>query len=246
MSRDKRKDRNDKETKKQFKIFLDRFNEEFDKLGEQAKAFSINAQISESSISQYRNRRIKSIPTNKTIEKLARYFGVSSNYLLGKSDTPHYEHEEIRQKTGLSKKAYKILTNIKDTDLINTINYLIEQEEINLLEGFTPIYNEKEDYNKSFEKAQANYEKELERINSNCIPILSTIHNYYLTQETKEEIYIINGQLKKLADFELKIDRFLADGKISTTEIIENTFLRKIENQLRNSKTKYSKRKGAK
>lgn len=238
MSKGKRILKKDKESEKQLNIFLDRFNEEFEKIGEPAKAFARDTTISESAISQYRNRTIKSLPTNKTIEKLARYFGVSSNYLLGKSDAPVYEHEDIMKKIGLSKKAYRILQRIKDTDLINTINYLIEQEEIHLIGGFSPIYDGKEDYDEAFEKSLKSYENEIERIENNCIPILSMIHNYYSTKTTDEEMYIVNGDLKKLSDFKHRIDRFLANGKISTNDIIEDTFLKEIENGLKKSKTK--------
>ena len=64
------------------------------------------------------------------------------------------------------------------------------------------------------------------------------IHNYYSTKTTDEEIYIVNGDLKKLSDFKHRIDRFLANGKISTNNIIEDTFLKEIENGLKKSKTK--------
>ncbi|MGN1299345.1 MAG: helix-turn-helix domain-containing protein [Candidatus Scatovivens sp.] len=246
MSKGKRIEKKDTESEKQLAIFLDRFNEEFDKLGKSPKEVALEIPISQSSISQYRNRNIKSLPTMKSIEKIARYFGVNSNYLLGKSKTPNYEHEDIMQKTGLSKKAYQILKSVKNTDLIDTINYLIEQEEVFLLDGFTPIYNKKEDSNKTFEKALENYEKELKKIDNNCIPILSTIHNYYSTQITNEDMYVIDNTLKKLKDFEWKVERHLAKGKISTKNIVDNAYLEEIENQLRNSKTKYQDKKGVK
>ena len=237
MSRGKRITKKDKQSEKQLATFLDKFNEEYDKLEISAKTFSLETGISQSSISQYRNRTIKSLPTMKTIEKIALKLGVSSNYLLGKSETPNYEHEDIMKKIGLSKKAYQILQSV------NTINYLIEQEEINLLNGFSPIYDEKGNYDEAVEKALQSYESELERISKNCIPILSIIHNYYSTKTTEEEMYIINGELKKLSDFKYRINRYLATGKISTNDIIENTFLREIEESLKKSKSKYSKRK---
>ena len=127
--------------------------------------------------------------------------------------------------------------------MINTINYLIEQEEINLLGGFTPIYNGKEDNKKSFEKALQSYEKELEKVDKNCVPILSMIHNYYSTQTTNEEMYIVNGNLKRLSDFKYKIDTYLANAKISTNDIIEDTFLKEIENRLKKSKQKRKEQK---
>ena len=243
MSKGKRIQKKDKESEKQVTLFLDRFNEEFDKLGTNAKVFALETGISQSAISQYRNRTIKSLPNMKTIEKLVRSFGVSSNYLLGKSDTPTYEHEDIMKKIGLSKKAYQILQSVKSTELINTINYLIEQEEINLIGGFSPIYDENGDYDEALERAIQAYEEELERIEDNCVPILSMIHNYYSTKATEEEMYIITGDLKKLSDFKHRIDRFLANGKISTNDIIEDTFLKEIENGLKESKQKYKKGK---
>lgn len=238
MSKGKRIKRKDNESKKQVTIFLDRFNEEFDNLETNAKTFSLEVGISQSSISNYKNREIKTLPNMKTIEKLTRKFGVSSNYLLGKDDKTKYDYEDFKQETGLSKKAYQILQNIKNTDLINTINYLIEQEEINLLGGFTPIYNKKEDNKQAFEKALQSYEKELEKVDNNCTPILSMIHNYYSTQTTNEEMYIVNGNLKRLNDFKYTIDRYLANAKISTNDIIEDTFLKEIENRLKKSKQK--------
>ena len=87
------------------------------------------------------------------------------------------------------------------------------------------------------------YEEELERIENNCCPILSMIHNYYSTTTTEEEMYIVNGDLKKISDFKHKIDRFLANGKISTNDIIEDTFLKEIENGLKKSKQKLKKGK---
>lgn len=246
MSKGKRIEKKDTESEKQLAIFLDRFNEEFDKLGKSPKEVALEIPISQSSISQYRNRNIKSLPTMKSIEKIARHFGVNSNYLLGKSQTPNYEHEDIMQKTGLSKKAYQILKSVKNTDLIDTINYLIEQEEVFLLDGFTPIYNEKEDMGETFEKALESYEKELKKIDNNCIPILSIIHNYYSTQITNEDMYVIDNTLKKLKDFEFKEKGHLTKCKLSTKNIIDNAYLEEIENQLRNSKSKYQDKKGAK
>ena len=243
MSKGKRIPKKDKESEKQLKVFLDRFNEEFDKLGINAKVFSLETGISQGSISNYKHKEIKVLPNMGTIEKLARRFGVSSNYLLGKSDTPNYEHEDIMKKIGLSKKAYQILQSVKDTDLINTINYLIEQEEINLFNGFSPVYNGEGDFDEAVERALQAYESEIERVENNCIPILSIIHNYYSTKATDEEMYIINGELKRLSDFKYRLSRYLANGKISTTDIIEDTFLKEIESSLKKSKTKYSKSK---
>ena len=65
------------------------------------------------------------------------------------------------------------------------------------------------------------------------------MYRYFKIQPTEEDMYFINGTLKKLSDLEYKVDRYLADETINTKEVLEQTFLGKIENQLKNAKSKY-------
>lgn len=92
------------------KIFQERFCkllEEFIRQGHQQKEITEKTGISPASITQYKNGT--NTPKGYTLESLANFFNVSSNYLLGKSDTPTYTFEDINDKTGLSQKAIEEL-----------------------------------------------------------------------------------------------------------------------------------------
>lgn len=183
--------------------------------------------------------RGRNIPIDK-LYKIANHFRTSTDYLLGLTDSKSCKISDISicNRTGLKNKQIKILEMLKNTEIIETINFLIEQEEDVLLGSVPPI--ESTHLNQiQYKKAQQDYYKELERIENNCNPILRTIHNYLSIKATKEDIYIMpDGDIKKLNDFEYKVNRHLAQGTISTNEIIEKTFLDKIETQLKNAKKK--------
>lgn len=203
--------------------------------------------IKRTSYTNYESGR-RSVPLDILI-KLSKEFKVSTDYILGlsKSKSKNIKYQSICNETGLTDKSISILKSSKNTTLIDTINFLIEQEEIILCDGFSPLipknYNQ-EKYNKFFEKSLNAYNNELQEIENNSIPILTTIHNYFQTKMTNEDLYIINGALKKKNDLELKIDRFLAEETLNTNEMIENTFLEKIKNKLIKAKQEYSKKKG--
>lgn len=241
MGRGKTQKKDDKEYNKQLAKFKERFNEEFEKLHISQKAFATDTKISESSITMYRNG--ETLPSMKNLEKMAKVFKVSGHYLLGENKSPNYKYEDIIKETGLSPKAFQILKSIKDTNLMKTINLLIEQEEILLLNGFSPIINKKQmtqkEYKKALEKAEQSYEQEIEKLENSCNPVISLIQSYLDIKATNEDIYIMpNGNTKKLNDFQYKIDRYLAKGTINTKETIEKVLLDKIENQLKTLKMK--------
>lgn len=106
-----------KENKKMVEIERKRieeaFNERFFKLldtyiknGHSQKEFSTDTGISASSISKYKSGEL---PKIYVLETIAKYFNVSSDYLIGKSDTPNYNFDDINKKTGLSQKAIEQL-----------------------------------------------------------------------------------------------------------------------------------------
>lgn len=234
----KSKKEDDKEYQKQLKIFRERFNKEYKKLNTSQKAFASDTDISASSISKYLNGEM--LPNTRNLEKMAKVLNVSGHYLLGKEEAPNYKYEDIIRETGLSQKAFEILKVVKHTELMKTINFLIEQEEINLMEGFSPIIKEgmtQKEYEKAFIEAEKSYTEQFEKILNRCIPLLSTIHNYLSIKANKDDIYIMpNGSLKKIEDLKIKFDRHFATETVNTKEIIEKTFLEKIENELKSCK----------
>lgn len=75
----------------------------------------------------------KNCPDFTTVCQLARYFDVTTDYLLGASDSKKNENDKINKRLGLSDKAITnltILNAMKSVDkTIDTINTLIENED---------------------------------------------------------------------------------------------------------------------
>ena len=191
--------------------------------------------LKRSDIGHYETDR--TVPIDK-LYKIAKYFGTSADYLLGLTDSesPKISDTAICNRIELKNKQVKILERLKNTGIIDTINFLIEQEEAVLLDDIPPIEATK--LNEiQYKNLEEDYYKELERIEKNCNPILSTIHNYLSIKANEEDIYIMsNGTIKRLEDFKYKINRFLARETINTKEFIEEAFIKKIEKQLKNAK----------
>lgn len=144
-------------------FFTIKFNElltKFIEEGHQQREITESTGISPASITQYKNGT--SVPKGDILEKLALFFNVSSNYLLGKSDIPTYTFEDINKKIGLSQKAietlYKLQHNSFDEDIditekkeisnyyssqISILNLILEDNEklLELLEDMK-IYKE--------------------------------------------------------------------------------------------------------
>lgn len=91
------------------KAFKDRFPDLLDnsiKNGHSQKEFSKDTGISAGSISKYKSGEL---PKVYVLETIAKYFNVSMDYIIGKSDTPNYDFDDINKKTGLSQKAIEQL-----------------------------------------------------------------------------------------------------------------------------------------
>ena len=120
-------------------IFKTRFNELLKKSieeGHQQKEITEKTGISPASITQYKNGT--NLPKGEILESLAKYFNVSSNYLLGKSDTPTYTFEDINKKTGLSQKSietlYRLQHNCFEEDINITEDKMIDNHYSSQLE----------------------------------------------------------------------------------------------------------------
>lgn len=189
-----------------------------------------------SDIAHYESDR--TVPIDK-LYKIANYFGTSTDYLLGLTDSksPKISDVSICNRIGIKDKQIRILERLKNSKIIDTINFLIEQEEDVLL-GSTPPPIEATNLNQiQYNQAEQKFYKEIEEVENNCNPILKTIHNYFTIKANEEDLYIMpNGTTRKLSDFEYKIDRYLADATVNTKEIIEKAFIEKIEKQLKNVK----------
>lgn len=88
--------------------------------------------ISKGSLSAY--KRGETVPSALVINKLADYFAVSADYLLGRTTVkkPNFDHVEIEKTLGLSEKAIERLIEIRrfcfeieDFEIINVINEIL-------------------------------------------------------------------------------------------------------------------------
>ena len=72
-------------------------------------AISTELGVSKNSIYYYENN--KRVPDANTIVKFARFFGVTSDYLLGLEDSRTHDGQAVLNKLGLSDKAIRVLSN---------------------------------------------------------------------------------------------------------------------------------------
>ena len=122
--------------------FKNRFNELLKKSieeGHQQKEITEKTGISPASITQYKNGI--NTPKGDILESLANYFNVSTNYLLGKSDTPTYTFDDINKKTGLSQKAIETLYKLQHNCFNENIDIAKEKEISNLYSSHLSILN---------------------------------------------------------------------------------------------------------
>lgn len=110
-------------------LFTVKFNElleQYLKEGHQQREITENTGISPASITQYKNGT--SVPKGDILERLANYFNVSPNYLLGKSETPSYTFDDINKKIGLSQKSIETLYNLQHNTIDENIDITEEKE----------------------------------------------------------------------------------------------------------------------
>jgi len=105
------------------KILTKRLKEEIAKLGYTQKEVAHKVGVSPSAINKY--FKGNGFPDTITLEALAKLFGVSSNYLIGKADCPTYTFEDISEKTGLSQKSIEKLYQLQH-------DYLLFEDEDNI------------------------------------------------------------------------------------------------------------------
>ena len=200
-------------------------------------------------ISKYRNGI--SEPDLTLLSNMAEKLGVSMDYLSGLSDfeSPNIDSIGISKITGLSTKAIDVLEICKERYpdyLIPTINFLIEQENLTLLEELIEykwadksvnIENSKMSKAKKDEalnNLKKEYDKENKKLEAmNYKPILSIIDSYFtLKVKSDEEIYITDNSIKKEKDV---ITRKI----VTSNKIVDSAYFEELLDQLKEAKQKY-------
>ena len=201
--------------------------------------------ISRGSLSFYENaERTADI---EILYRVSEYFGVTLDYLIGKSDNRTKENAVIGEDLGLSDKSISVLRTYLGCDYKNTffstLNYLIEQEELSpaaLWEApaFPPdIDAETEEalIRKSIEQMEVE-DKEWRKIKR--YPILSLIEKYFCVVPQEGEVYTWeNGSIhNQKEESDKNWDAWLSVKTLSQRSIIDNALLKDVEDKLRKAK----------
>lgn len=170
----------------------------------------------------------KNCPDFTTVCQLAKYFDVTTDYLLGASDSKKNENDNIHTRLGLSDKAIQILEELYTSEatfhdgIINTINLILENES----------YWQKNDNGSYMYKDP-----------SSKLSLFVTITNYLKAHINKNRRYAItpNGEIKSNFDPVSNQTGLMFDGNdiAIETEMIEASILIEIQQKLIKLKENY-------
>lgn len=175
---------------------------------------------------------------------LADFFGVSLDYLVGKTDikVPDCNIQFICKYTGLSEDSIETLRflnySLDGTYIIPTVDLLIRQEELppeNSLDFCYDVDNSSSDEDAEFIKEKEDWKRK------QYIPILSIIENYLSLVPNPNSFYDLSatGEVLKSKNARgLKGVRLDSIRKIQSHDIIERVLLSDIEDNLKRLKAK--------
>lgn len=202
--------------------------------------------VTKKTIIEYENKN--NIPINK-IKKIAITLDVTTDYLLGISDIEIIDKnmEIVHKTTGLSNNAIKVLMELYEQDntlysidktykrLIDTISFLIEQEKSFTISSFScssPL-------EKDFKEAEKRYIEQESKWDERHSYILSTIHNFFVSEVDEEEIHIKDSSMKNMLGKAL--EDYLPETIVLKQDIVNREYLLKIQSKLKKLKQKYKK-----
>ena len=115
-------------------MFWDRYSDLCAKKGESPNAVAKNLKIASGTVTEWKNGRE---PRNSTALKIASYFGVSVDYIIGKSDDPSPERkkpvaisDELWEALNHNPKAVELFERIvRNPWLMDVIDNAITKEE---------------------------------------------------------------------------------------------------------------------
>lgn len=227
-----------------FAIFQERFLKERQQRGLSQADFAIFLGISRPTVGFYENG--ERLPDALILKKIAEKCEVTSDYLLGLSNSRKPENADIGERLGLSDNAINVLELYKqkfhEEALIPTINLLIEQEmplgwhEFSMQQNDDiPTPEELAEFEKMTNQKMQEIVEEWD--SHKYIDLLSSIENYLTIELNDSELIDITktGQITKRGvikpnDFALK--------SVSSKTIIEKVFLMEIQEKAAKLKEK--------
>lgn len=111
------------------KSFADRLQDLIADSGKDVKTLASEIGVSSGALSKYQND--KGEPGITALFKIAQYFGVTTDYLVGLSDNRTYDSSNIGVKTGLSDKSIQFLSDAKASGYpLGIFNCLLEHKDL--------------------------------------------------------------------------------------------------------------------
>lgn len=119
--------------------------------------FSNMTKIGQTSISRYRNGT--ALPKQENIDAIAKALGVSSEYLVGKSETKDYSYKQLNKLFGFNDDTINNLSSCFNKEYLNNmfsgdldaINYFLERLK-NYVDAKNEYKKETESLNKAWDK----------------------------------------------------------------------------------------------
>ena len=186
--------------------------------------------LSSQALSNYVNGRE---PSYDTLIAFAKFFNVSTDYLLGYSEVKRHSNSNINEQLGLSDKSIEILNSYKKyfkdhgkKVLIPIVNFLIENEP-NAKELLSDSYSyKKNDFDRIlFDDKEAHSTKNTE---PDKLKILSNIENYFMIVSEKDDFY----------DYYLEHIGWNKEDR-SYRQLLERVFMKEIEDSIRSARVSY-------
>ena len=150
------------------KCFADRLQDLIADSGKDMKTLASEIGISSGALSKYQNDN--SEPGITALAKIAQYFGVTADYLVGMSDSKNLENANIGQVTGLSDEAIDSLKFLKSSDAFGYSEFIESRHFLEMLlylarhkMAYSQLLINAEEYMSILERLLRNEAKDIER-----------------------------------------------------------------------------------
>lgn len=218
------------------KCFADRLQDLIADSGKDMKTLASEIGISSGALSKYQNDN--SEPGITALAKIAQYFGVTADYLLGRSNNRTPGNANIGRITGLSDKSIETLSfysRSTEKEVIKIINLLIEHEMPNPVEKYDGpnVF-----YADSIEGAEFcdSVISPMMDWNKNHLRIIGSIANYLNAHPSNDLIRIsCDGKISSVGG-QIRIGDLFPAKEITEKEIVEKVLLLDIQEKIQRLK----------
>ncbi len=232
------------------KIFADRLGDLIVESKKTIKTLSQEIGISEGALSKYQNDG--AAPSINALAKIAAYFGVSADWLLGLSEFHTKKSEQVLAKDiGLSEQTISVLSTLNyyphTRGVLRVINKLIEQEQplpspsdFILSENDTGIYNRdaqkmlEDELHGVYERACASWR------DNDYAQVISKIATFLFLRIDSQKQYWLNtdGSIAPRPSDARWYEDYGAVNTFQSKDIIDQMLFSQIENELKNLRDK--------